>query len=72
MAERSRLQSVADNVFERVKTVKGKRPDSDIPFGLEQVDKKSALNRLKKMSPQARKQLIDKVGLENVLKIIEG
>jgi len=71
MAEKSRLQLVADNVFDRVKEVKQSRPDADIPFGQERIGKKTALTRLKKMSPQARKQLIDKVGLDAVLKIIE-
>jgi len=72
MADRSPLQQVADNVFERLKTMRELPSENIIPFGLERVDKKVAFTKMKKLTPEGRKKLINKVGLENVLDIIEG
>lgn len=67
---RSPLQRVSDNVFARIESLRNEQVDPQVPFGFERIDKSAARNKLAKMTPDGRKRFIDKVGLENVFKII--
>ena len=68
--ERSPLQRVSDSVFERIQSLRDEPITPETPFGFERVDKNTAKMRLAEMSPEGRKALINKVGLDNVRKII--
>jgi len=67
---RSPLQRVSDNVFSRIESLRNQQIDPQVPFGFERVDKTAAKKKLADMTPAGRKRFIDKMGLENVFKII--
>lgn len=70
MPDRSPLQNVSNNVFARIQALREEKIDPQPPFGFENVNKTEAKRRLKNMSPDGRKQLINKIGLDNVFKLI--
>ena len=70
MADRSPLQIVSDNVFARIQSLRNEKVEGDVPFGMERVDRQTALTRLKKLSPEGRKRLIDKIGIDAVVDIV--
>ena len=70
MAERSTLQIVSDNIFDRIKTLREQRVEGGVPFGFEQVDRRTARNRFDSLSPEAKKNMIGKLGIDNVLKFL--
>ena len=70
MPERSRLQRVSDNVFTHIQSLRDKKVETEVPFGMERVSSETALNRVKKLSPEGRKRLIDKIGIDAVVDIV--
>jgi len=70
MAERSPLQQISDNVFARIQSLKEEKSEGDVPFGMERVSSMTARTRLKKLSPEGRKRLIDKMGIDAVVDMV--
>jgi len=70
MAEISRFERVTDNIFKRLEKIKEAPQEPTIGLGMERVRNEVGRKRLEGMSPQARQKLIEKVGLEEVLKIV--
>jgi len=68
--ERSPLQRVSDGVFERIESLRNETIIPQTPFGFERLNKSVAKQRLQDMTTEGRKALINKIGIENVFKII--
>ncbi len=57
--------------MDRVKIIRSE-PQEKIKFGFEEVTRAQARQRLLEMSPQEKQLFIDKVGLDETLKIVSN
>ena len=72
MAEVSRFERVADNVFQKFQTLRESKETKEIPLGFEKVSKGVAVGRFQKMTPEAKQKMIEKVGIDQVMKMLGG
>ena len=72
MPEISRFERVTDNIFQRMDKLRNEKGRAEIPIGFEKVRKDVAVGRFQKMTPEAKKKLIEKVGIDEVMRMIGG
>ncbi len=70
MPEISRFERVTDKVFQRFEKFRNDKTEPEIPLGFEKVRKSVAVKRFEAMTPQQRMKLIEKVGVDEVMKIV--
>ena len=64
--------AVVDVIGETVDFRKESRQEFAVPFMQQVVDIGGMRSRVRRMTPEERKALVDKVGIERVMKIIDG
>jgi len=69
MPERSELTNVVKLVADELGTMR-KNTKEGIPLMQESLSKRDAKNRIQAMSPEQRKQFIDKAGIDEVMRIL--
>ena len=69
MPERSDLTNVVKLVAADLGTMR-KNTKEGIPLMQESLSKRDAKNRIQAMSPEQRKQFIDKAGIDEVMRIL--
>ena len=69
MPERSELTNVVKLVADELGTMR-KNTKEGIPLMQESLSKRDAKNRIQAMSPDQRKQFIDKAGIDEVMRIL--
>jgi len=72
MPEISRFERVTDKIFQRFEKLRNDPVQPEIPIGFERVRKDVAVKRFEAMTPQQRVKLIEKVGVDEVMKIMGG
>lgn len=72
MPEISRFERVTDNIFQRFEKLRNEKGRAEIPIGFEKVRRSTAAKRFEGMTPQQRIKLIEKVGVDEVMKIVGG
>ena len=69
MPARSELTNVVKLVADALGTMR-KNTKEGIPLMQESLSKRDAKNRIQAMSPEQRKQFIDKAGIDEVMRIL--
>ena len=69
MPERSELTNLVKLVADEHGTMR-KNTKEGIPLMQESLSKRDAKNRIQAMSPEQRKQFIDKAGIDEVMRIL--
>ena len=69
MPERSELTNLVKLVADELGTMR-KNTKEGIPLMQESLSKRDAKNRIQAMSPEQRKQFIDKAGIDEVMRIL--
>lgn len=72
MPEISRFERVTDNIFQRMDRLRKEKGVNEIPIGFEKVRKDVAVTRFRKLTPQAKQKLIEKVGIDEVMRMVGG
>ena len=72
MPEISRFERVTDNIFQRMDKLRNEKGRAEIPIGFEKVRKDVAARRFEAMTPQQRMKFIEKVGVDEAMKIVGG
>jgi len=70
MPEISRFERVTDKIFQRFEKLRNDPITPEIPIGFERVRKDVAAKRFQAMTPQQRMKFIEKVGVDEVIKIV--
>lgn len=66
------MERVTDNIFQRIQRLRNEKGTTEIPLGFEKVRKSTAQARFQKMTPQAKQKLIEKVGIDEVVRMVGG
>ena len=70
MPKKSEFTEAVQDVVQEWKKAH-ERPTTGIPLGQERVSKQTARARLAKMSPLERQALVDRVGIDAVMEMLE-